>query len=386
MGARAVGHAGRRDALRQRDELRCAAGPFAARRPHGHRAALRLSGAAHLQVHRDRAAGLGLRARRRFERPQRAEPEDEPAGALDVRPAARHDPARSAARDGQRLDAADAQQPEPGATRRRPRGGRRRLPGGGLRTLYRRVRSEKRPAGSRAHARLRQYLGRRELRRRVLGLARLQRCAYSDRSGQVRRARRAARRRRQARDRQPALPVGDPAPVHRHLHGLGQHELRRAGNAEPAPERARARRIPCRRRDAQQPAGRDERSPDHGRRAGQRCAVDVGGEHRKTALPRQADQMARADASPHGPRRRHARRTRRRRRARRGPGRRTALPQGASVANAAQPGHEAARFQRRADPRGAGKPRHERLEGASSHRVCDAGQPARQGPAHGLRP
>src|SRR6266852_5535728 len=31
MGARAVGHAGRRDALRQRDELRCAAGPLALR-------------------------------------------------------------------------------------------------------------------------------------------------------------------------------------------------------------------------------------------------------------------------------------------------------------------------------------------------------------------
>ena len=46
-------------------------------------------------------------------------------------------------------------------------------------------------------------------------------------------SRRGARERRQAGDRQRALPVGDPPPVHRHLHGLGQRELRHA-RARPA--------------------------------------------------------------------------------------------------------------------------------------------------------
>ena len=164
VGARAVGRAGRRDALRQRSADRRHGRRAGARQPRRLGEELRLSGAAHLHLQRDRHADRRLRDRRRQQRPQRGEHEGESAGALDVGIPAGHRAARRAPRRRLQPPARDVLQPRAGATGRGHRGAGAGLSGGLLPGLHRRVRSPDRAAGARTHARLRQHLGRRDLR------------------------------------------------------------------------------------------------------------------------------------------------------------------------------------------------------------------------------
>ena len=172
LGARAVRRARRRAALRGRVELRgLHAGRRAPRQPHRLGEELRLPRAAHFHLQRDRHARGRLRARRRQQRPQRAEHED------DARPRTRCRAIASPPRSARRAAAGDwrAHARDAGAARTRcsPRPTSAAIPAVSFDGFIVAFDPAHRAAVARAHARLRQHLGRRDLRHGAVRLARL---------------------------------------------------------------------------------------------------------------------------------------------------------------------------------------------------------------------
>jgi hypothetical protein len=261
VGPRAVRSARRGAALRRRGQVGHDHGRRLAHQPLRLAEEFRLPRPSHLHLQRDRHASGRLRDRRRQQRPQRREPEVESAGALDVGLPAGHDAARADARLGRRPHFGHAREPRGGSTRRRHRGRGTQPSGGVVSGPDRRLRPAERASRARAHARLRQHLGRRHLRLRLLAVARHRRDQSAD-EPQVRAQRadgpgnhpdrralqpadrpgppadpgRGAGERGQAGKRHCALPVGDPPPVHRPRarRACGCRSSRRARSTSPA--------------------------------------------------------------------------------------------------------------------------------------------------------